>query len=103
MPALIPQPNVLKVRMLWANSADVDIGTSLFFTYSGTAPSNATCGTLAADFEAFGVSDLLGLVSTDVTLTGVEVTDLTSPTAGQGSVGVHHSGSRGSGVLPAGV
>jgi len=101
MPALPDYPGVLKIRTLFAMTADIDIGTALHFTYTGTAPTDATCNTIANDCEALGVTDLVPMLDANTSLTGVEVTDLSSPTAGHGLNATHTGGSRGGNFLPA--
>lgn len=85
MPALPTIPNVLKARLLWSVSSDVDVSTTWYFAYSGTAPSNSDCTSLAntiyTAIAAFGED-----WDVDTTLTGVEVIDLSSVSGG---VGVH--------------
>ena len=103
MPALVDQPNVLAVRLHWAASLDTNIQSKLHFKWSGTAPSNATCSTLASDIRAFAVTRFQGLIDSDHTIGEVDVTDLTSAIAGNGAATGSTAGSRAGAFLPAGV
>jgi hypothetical protein len=101
MPALPPYPNVLKVRTLWTVGADSDVGTTLHFKYTGTAPSDATCTTLATSIYTAADTNLAALVNTANTLDGVQVQDLSSATAGFGEHLTVSDGSRAGEPLPA--
>lgn len=101
MPALPAYPNVLKVRTLWLVGADSDIGTTLHFKYSGTAPSDAVCTSIATDIYGEAVSALAPLLNTANNLTGVQVQDLSSSTAGFGEHLTGSDGSRSGEPLPA--
>lgn len=103
MPALVPYPNVFKVKLRWGLGADQQAITGLHFSWSGTAPTNATCGTIASDIYGFVVSALLGLYSTDNSIEEVVVQDLTSSTSGMGSHTASTAGTRGSGQLTGAV
>lgn len=103
MPPLPSQPNVLSVVLGWDVGADASVSTKLHFTYSGTAPANAVCATIATDIYGFAVSDLVPLVHPDNNLTGVIVTDLTSPTSGFGDHLAVTAGSRSGTPLAAGT
>jgi hypothetical protein len=84
MPALPAVPNVLQVKFRHTLGSDLDCLVRLFFSYTGTAPSNSVCATLASDFGGAWNSHLKALCSADVTLNDMTVTDLTSATAGKG-------------------
>jgi hypothetical protein len=100
MPALPDYPNVLKVRTLFEVGTDATVATTWHFAYTGTAPSNATCTTIAADILAGAVTHLLPAMSGSVNLLGVQVQDLTSATAGFGESLGTHSGTRSGSPLP---
>lgn len=84
MPALPNVPQVIRFDVGWQIEDDLNALTRLHCNYSGTAPSSATCVTLAHDFHTIVVGTLLPYVGTHINLLSVEATDLTSPTAGQG-------------------
>jgi hypothetical protein len=84
VPALPDYPNVLKVRTLFTIGSDTDVSTTLHFLYSGTAPTDAVCSTIAGDLQGFSVSALQAVLGNENTLDGVTVQDLTSATAGYG-------------------
>lgn len=89
--------------MLWTQSADTDISTKLYYKYSGTAPTSATCVTMSSDINAFVASDLIGEFNTATIFRGCKVTDLTSSSAGSGLTTVSTTGTRSAGDLPASV
>lgn len=101
MPALPPQPQTLKIRYRWTVGADIDASTTVHYTYTGTAPSNATCATMASDIYANAVTNYGSLFSTAVLLTGVDVTDLTSATSGNGAFVGSTAGTRSGAPLSA--
>jgi hypothetical protein len=83
MPALPDVPNVLKATLQWTVSSDTDVGTGLFFEYSGTAPNNSACLALATTIgAAFGSPE--DHWDEDTSMVGVKVTDLSSATGGVG-------------------
>jgi hypothetical protein len=101
MPALPDVPNVLRLVLHYIVGGDTQAIDRLYVGYTGSAPSDANCATIAGDVEtAFG-TDLKSLMYTGSELTGVVVTDLTTPTSGQGSSSTVISGTRTGGVLPA--
>lgn len=83
MPPLPSVSNVLRADLLWNDGSDTDCRTRMFFRYSGGAPNPTDAVTLAADIYS-PASAMAALWSTNTQLTGVEVTDLSSPTGGQG-------------------
>jgi hypothetical protein len=76
------------------------VSTTFFVSYSGSPPSSANCITLATDFANAWASDL-NLWDTTTELAGCEVTDLTSPTSGQGRATTSYAGTE-EGTLLAG-
>ena len=103
MPALVDYPNVLKIRFHFVVGVDTNVVTAVHFTYTGTAPSNATCVAMATAIMGYFVTTCTNLMSDGVSITAVSVQDLTSPTAGFGEFFQTTVGTRGTDVLPAGV
>lgn len=104
MPALPDYPGVLKIETLFTVGTDADVSTRLHALYSGTPPSNATCVTIAHDIFNLAVTNLVPLLANENSLTGVTVTDLTTPTSGVGEYLTTEAGTRGAGdPLPAEV
>lgn len=100
---LNPVPNVLKV-FIEGNTDTTDTekwGNVLHFEYSGTAPSNATCATIAGNIITAWAGHVASLCPSPTTLKSVTVTDLTSPTAGEGVGLTTTSGTRGDDSIPA--
>ena len=101
MPPLPAYANVLKVRLRWSVGADVSVSTTFHFAWSGTAPTDADCVTMATDIYGFAVTHLIPACGTETYLTGCDVTDLTSATAGYGEHLASTEGTQGGNVLPA--
>ena len=101
MPVPPDHPGVLRIKHNWNVGSDLSVGTTLHFTYTGTAPSNAVCATIAADCYALAVTNLVPLLCDDNYLTGVDVTDLTSPSSGNGVHVASQVGTRAGLPLPA--
>src|ERR1700688_1626092 len=96
-------PGVLRVIWKQTVGADVDVVTRLYFSYTGTAPSDATCLLLAEQFWLAWSNDLAPLAATAVVLESVDVIDLTSDTSGSAVYAASVAGTRSGGVLPGGV
>lgn len=103
MPALPDYPNVLKIETQFSVGADALVQSRMHFAYTGTAPTSATCATIATDIYGEAVTDLLPLLAEENDLTGVTVTDLTTPSSGFGEHIASNAGTRGSFPLPAEV
>jgi hypothetical protein len=58
--------------------------TRVHIAYTGTAPNDATCATLAQALWVIFGAEFCTYAGSDVSLTSVTLTDLTSPTSGQG-------------------
>ena len=101
MPPLCPYPNVLKVRTRFTVASDIDVGTTVHFTYTGPAPTDAQMTTLATAIYGAAVTHLVPVLGSDRHLSGVQVTDLTSPTSGYGEHIADTDGSRAGTPLPA--
>lgn len=100
---LNPVPNVIKVFLEGKTDATGlnNWGNVLHFEYSGTAPSNAVCATIATNIEAAWSAHVASLAPSPTVLTTVTVTDLTSPTAGEGQWLGSTAGTRGDDSIPA--
>jgi hypothetical protein len=103
MPPLPVVPNVLKV-VLQGNSSSVEEfpwANILHFQYSGTAPSNATCATVAGDIHTLWGTNMAPECPSTTKQNFTSVTDLTSATSGAGETLASSSGSRGDDEIPA--
>ena len=89
MPALPAVPSVLFVRAKITVGADLDVLTRFYFQYSGTAPTNAVCATIASTLFTYFADEFAVYMPTTSAVTGMYVQDLTSATAGAGE----HTGS----------
>lgn len=94
---LNPVPSTLKIFASGTNASGTPYiwGNVLHFEYSGTAPSNTTCATIASQVATqWGTHISPEQISTTV-LETVTVTDLTSVSSGEGETIVSVPGTRG--------
>lgn len=100
MPALPNVANVVRAQLLWTQASDADVSTSLFFSYSGSAPNSSDANNLAVVLSnAFGA--IKGDWAEDTTLSGARVTDLSSASGGQGEATSSFDGTRSGDFLTA--
>lgn len=100
MPALPDVPNMLKIEHLMSVGNDGSAMVRWFVAYTGTAPSDSVCNSIAGACAAAWATDLAPLANTDVILNEITVTDLTSPTSGRGVWSGSHAGTRSTTTLP---
>lgn len=99
MPALPPVANVLRINLNYTLGSDPLAMNRFFIKYTGTAPSNAALNTFAGTVSSTWLTHMAPIHSSAVTMNLVTVTDLTSPTSGQGSNNATRTGTRvGSGM-----
>jgi hypothetical protein len=101
---LNPVPNVLKVVLegfVDTSAADTLWANVIHFEYSGTAPSNAVCTTIASNIGTAWGTNMAPECPSPTTLQVVTVTDLTSTTSGEGEALLSHAGTRGDDSIPA--
>jgi hypothetical protein len=103
LPALPDVPNVLKVELGWSIGTDLDVVSRFHFRYTGTAPANAVCTTLAASIYGIAATTFIVAMASLNSLTSTKVTDLTSTTSGLGEHTAVTHGSQGFTPLPAEV
>lgn len=103
MAALPDVPGVLRIDTRYGGGADVTASSRTFWSYSGTAPSNATCAAFAAFWDTTFETGFLGLMSDSSVFFGSTVTDLTTPTSGRGETSVAFAGTRGTTLIPFGA
>lgn len=102
MPALPSVPNVFRVRLTFSDAADTDVTNTLYFQYTGGPPSAADTSAFASTI--FGAAaDFYPLMGTDVTHTGVTVTDLSSASAPEAVATGSDPGTRSGGPLSGGT
>jgi hypothetical protein len=85
MPALPVVPNTLKVAFRYSTTGVLECGNRLFFTYSGGPPTVGNLNTMATDLSTLFGTDLAGLMSEDFHLIGIQIIDLSSSMAAEGS------------------
>jgi|SRR6516165_6080175 len=100
MPALPPVPNVFRADIHMQNNIGQKFSLRSFFSFSGGTPGPATCTTFGTAWGNAWITDVMPLVSNGFSITGVTVTDLTSPTSATGSVTLTGNGTRGVSGLP---
>lgn len=101
MPPLIPQPGVLKAEIHFQVAEDHNVSTRQYFSYTGTAPADSVCATIA---EAVGVAwrnAWLGHLSNESSQNGCTVQDLSTPTSGYGVDTLSAAGTATGAILPA--
>jgi hypothetical protein len=103
MPPLAPVPNCLKVEIMGTTTAGLNWANILHFNWSGTAPTVAACEAIAEQVFNEYNSQMLTNASADISLTEVQVTDLTSNTSSQGSYEGAATGDLEGSVVPAGA
>ena len=97
MPGLGPLPavtNVLSVKLKGTYAGQPWLNGLHLQHVSGGAPSAADCASIANAIEAAWVADLAALMHSNVILTEVEVTDLTSVTANRAIQNFSDAGTR---------
>src|ERR1700744_3308049 len=93
MPPLPAVTDVMKCQLLWSDSADNDVRTTLYFRYSGGAPDPPHANPPAAGISSLAAA-MDGQWSATTQLTGVEVTDLSSSSGAQGLHAQSQAGTR---------
>lgn len=94
MPALPDAPQVLKVEYLFSWDEDTLLKCREFFRYTGGPPTDADLTTWSTTITTAWDAEMKGLHSSHVVLTGVKVTDLTSPTSAVGENLIDITGTR---------
>jgi len=103
VPALPSVPAVIRCDILWQIGDDIEALTRLHINYTGTPPNDATAAALAQLlYVIFGAEFLTYVVPANKML-GVRVTDLSSPTGGQGEYLLTTPGTLSSTDVPAGT
>lgn len=103
MPPLPDVPNVLRIQLKWTYQNDTDVICRIYMAYTGTAPTAAQLSTMATTIGGNWSTIFVAYTSNEVTLTEVEITDLTSPTSAVGTAAVSHAGSASTAPLAAGT
>lgn len=102
MPALPPVNQGLRVLLRQTLSEDVDVLNRFFMTYGGAAPSAAALSTWATHIATSSWSThIAGNLNSYSELTQVVITDLTSPSAAEGSWSGNVPGTVGGTMIPA--
>lgn len=85
MPALPPVPGAIRVRHLFTVNASIPVGFGYHLTYTGGPPAGSDMSTLASGIESHWASAVQGDMPTDVTLTEVTATDISSASGAVGT------------------
>jgi hypothetical protein len=102
VPALPPVAGVVKVRIHTAPGSDLKALSVLHFSYTGGPPTAANLNALCTGINTAWTNRLQGATGTNIVYEGSDATDLASATGASGVATASVSGTRGSGVLPAG-
>lgn len=97
---LPPVPGVLHI-VLAGTSATRKWANGLHWGYTGTPPTNATCQALGNLLANAWQANIASLQPSPIVMTTITVTDLSSPTSGQGVVNPNIAGTRGDDVIGA--
>ena len=86
MPALPSPGQVLRITFKTGDGASIEAGSRFFVTYgpSGTVPNGTDLNTLATDVANAWEAHLANSVSTEESLHGVEIVDLSSSSGAEG-------------------
>lgn len=85
MPALPNAPKVIRIEFFMNVGLDTTAKCRRFHQYTGNAPTNGDLNGLASAVATFWGANIAPLMSVDSELKEIIITDLTSPTAAQGS------------------
>ena len=102
MPALPSVPNVLRADLQFSIPSAGVIHTRFMFRYSGGPPNSTDATNLAADIYSPAAA-MASFWDAETGLEGVEVTDLSSPSGGQGVHAQATVGTRAGGELTGGT
>src|ERR1022692_518697 len=102
--AVLPDvPGVLRLDIMYGGGADVSASSRTFWSYTGTAPTDATldtvCTALNADWETLFTSP----TPSEPVFFGTRLTDLSTPSSGRGEVLASAAGDRGTTLIPFGA
>ena len=100
MPALPAIPGVLNFKYRFRVGVDLGATCRSFMQFTGGPPTSANCSTIAGTVATSWASRMAGMFGPDRELIGVDVTDLSSSSAGFGAVITSHVGTRNTPNLP---
>lgn len=103
MPALPNVSKVLRVDLLQTIGANTRVKNRIYFSYTGVGPTTADLNTLASTISSAWVSGMIARQNTGCILTGINITDLTSPSAAQVATSQSRTGTLAGTPLSAGV
>ena len=103
MPALPSVPGVIKMDAFYTIGSDLQALNRIFIAYTGGPPSPGDAATLASDLYTIWAAEIPVYMQDANALTGVEVTDLSSPTGSQATHSHTTAGSLTGNPLPANV
>lgn len=102
MPALPPVPSVVLVRLKGAFGTQ-PWNVILHLQYSGAAPAVADLTSVGNSIVTAYTTNYAPLAATGVSLTGIDLADLTNPAASAASISANVPGTRTGTVMPASV
>lgn len=95
-----PAFNGFRVRCTGTYASSADWGVRFYLAYNGGPPVLGDTATLASEVETSWSTHMLGAINTAVTLTGIEVTDMSSETGVQTVTTPSVAGTRSGASLP---
>lgn len=98
-----PESPCVRVSLVYTNGDGSLASNRFFLSYSGAAPSAANCNTLATDIGTQWETNMSSLVSTEWTLTEVDVIDIATDLGLSGTADVSHVGTAGGTSQPSQV
>ena len=94
MPPLPSVPQVLKIVLHYKVGIDVNAATVLHWVYAGLPPTSAQINTFCVAFNALTAAEWPIYLDNQTSYEGINVIDLSSPTAGAGFAGTLVAGAR---------
>lgn len=101
MPALPSVPKVIKMVTRFTRGEDVDVLNIFHIQYTGTPPTNTDLSLFNIAAGGTWATHMSGDYGSNIELTQIESTDLSSPTSSQSTDAVSHTGGLGGAALPA--
>lgn len=103
MPALPAVSKVVRVSIIGLINGQVPWLSRFYVAYTGTAPANADLTTFNGAVSTTMVTNLIPLMTNNITTTEIESTDLTSSTSAAAITASAHTGSRAGSAIPGDV
>lgn len=103
MPKLPDVHQVIRMRWIGTDAADLAVGSHITWQYVGSAPTSAQLGTTATAWGNLWATNMAPVTDTGYTLTTMEIIDLSSSTSATVEQPMSHAGTRTGAQLPLNV